>query len=365
MSWADEHLGEFELNRVTTNAEGNVTSEQYVRAGRAPEDVQHIPDPAFIARTSTLFDATGKVRAQWVIEKPEEQERHTLLMAWADEMAKDLPARPEVPLGRGMHNADLCLLYPIGDHHTGMLAWKHETGESFDIDIAEAILTRAVQQLVMSAPAASEAVVPFLGDFFHYDSFDSVTPTHRNLLDSDGRAPKMISVGMRLMETVIELAAEKHEKVRVIVELGNHDAYTSMIAARWLDRIYRDNPRVTVDINPSHFHYYEFGQSLFGTHHGHGRVAKPAQLAGIMAHDQREAWGRTKYHYWMTGHVHHQSVYEYPGCLVESFRILPPADAYAHNEGYRSGRDMKAIVYHRKHGEVGRQTINPSMLEAV
>lgn len=355
----------FRVSRQTFNGEGALTSETRVHPGRTDDEVVHLPTPAVVARTSTLYGADGEVRAQWVIEKPEDKLREQQFLAWAEELTKDAPARPLVPLLSSpvLLDADLLTAYPVGDHHLGMLAWKHEVGVSNDIELAEALLSNAMSYLVSAAPVSEHAVVAVLGDFVHYDSFDSVTPTNRNLLDADGRAPKMISAGLRLLENVIEFAAQKHRFVHVMVELGNHDAYTSMIFARLLDRIYRDNPRVTVDINPSHFHYHEFGQNLIGTHHGHGRVAKPANLPGIMANDQREAWGRTKYHYWWTGHIHSQTVYEFPGCSVESFRILPPADAYAHNEGYRSKRDMKSIVLHREHGEVGRHVVNPSMLE--
>lgn len=357
----DELLPPLVPHQVTRDGEGNVKSVVEKRAGRDPETAVKIPN-AQVGRTSTLYDREGNVSAQWVIERPEDRARFEQLTLWAQKLAETLPAKPLIAAPLPPTIAELCVGYPIGDHHLGMLAWKHETGESYDIDLSQEILTKAVQQLVGSAPPAKQGVVAFLGDFFHYDSFDPVTPTHRNLLDADGRAPKMISAGMQLMEDVIDLAAQRHSTVQVIVELGNHDAYTSMIAARWLDRVYRDNPRVVVDIAPGHFHYFEWGKCLVGTHHGDGRAAKAAQLPGIMAADRSEAWGRTKYRMWWTGHVHHQSVHEFPGCSTESFRILAPADAYAFNNGYRSASDMKAIVLHREYGEVGRNVVNPAML---
>ena len=365
MSWADEHLNAdpaFKVHSYTTGKDGNVTSTRHVSAGRSPDEVTHVPDPSKIARTSTLFGADGEVRAQWVIEKPEDADRKAALEAWLETALEPLPPRPRIapPVTHADH---LMTTYPIGDHHLGMLAWKYEVGASNDIEIAEGLLSGAMRYLVNAAPDSDTALVAVLGDFFHYDSFDSVTPTNRNLLDADGRAPKMFSAGMRLCEYIIGLAAEKHNRVRVIFELGNHDPFSSMVIARIMDRLYRDNPRISVDINPSHFHFFEWGSNLIGTHHGHGRAAKPAQLPQIMASDQREAWGRTKHHYWYTGHIHNQTVFEFPGCVVESFPILPPGDAYAHNEGYRSRRLMRAIIYHREHGEVGRVAVNPEMLE--
>ncbi len=252
--------------------------------------------------------------------------------------------------------------YPIGDHHMGMLAWKHEVGSSYDLDISEQLLGKAITHLVRTTPACDRAAVVFLGDFMHYDSFDAVTPRSRNILDSDGRFPKMVRAAVRTMRHTIETAAARHREVLVIVEIGNHDLSSSIFLMECLHNIYADNPRITIDICPSHFHYFTFGKNLVGTHHGHG--TKYADLPGIMASDRSVEWGQTEHRAWWTGHIHTQKVFEYPGCSVESFRILAPADAWAYNKGYRAKRDMKAIILHAEHGEVARYSVNPSMLES-
>jgi hypothetical protein len=95
-----------------------------------------------------------------------------------------------------------------------------------------------------------------------------------------------------------------------------------------------------------------FGQNLIGSTHGDG--AKPADLPLLMAADRAEDWGKTSFRYWYTGHVHHRSAKEHPGCIVESFRTLAAKDSWHTGQGYRAGRDMYAIVLDREHGEVER-----------
>jgi hypothetical protein len=73
-----------------------------------------------------------------------------------------------------------------------------------------------------------------------------------------------------------------------------------------------------------------------------------------MAADQGEAWGMAEHRHWLTGHIHHSSKLELPGCTVESFRTLASRDAWATAAGYRAGRDMVAIVYDKGFGEVER-----------
>ena len=335
--------------------------EQYwnktTRQGMEPEDRVQI-EGAVPTKISTLYDNAGKVQQQWIQEKPEDKAR---LDAWtlvAKELSGSISSVPEIKRPIGTFE-DLLVGYPIGDHHLGMLSWDKETGADWDIKIGEKVLGESINYLVKTAPPASTAIIVFLGDFLHYDSFQAVTPTSRNLLDTDTRYPKMVRTAIRSMRRAIETAAAVHDQVRVIVEIGNHDLSSSIFLMETIHALYENNERVTIDTSPKHFHYYEHGRCLIGTHHGHG--AKLEKLPEIMAADVPEVWGRTKHRFWWTGHIHSAKSLDFPGCSVERFRVLAPEDAWAHQKGYRSARDMKAIVLDKEHGEVSRLTVNPEM----
>ena len=123
--------------------------------------------------------------------------------------------------------------------------------------------------------------------------------------------------------------------------------------------LYERDERVSVDTVPNHFHYHHFGSTLIGVHHGHG--PKLEQLPLIMAADQPEAWGQSQHRYWYTGHTHKDRVLDIQGVRVESFRVLPPKDAWAAGKGYRSARSMTAITIHKKFGEADRRFVKPEM----
>jgi hypothetical protein len=332
------------------------------RASMPSELAIRVPDPKAVVETSTHMDGQGGVLSQWVKEKAELVEREKLWAAFADGLKDKLPRVAPVSIAKTIFNKDLLAIYPVGDHHIGMHAWDEETGsDNYDIKASEKLLLDSASYLIGSAPAAENALICFLGDFMHYDSFDSVTPTSKNLLDADSRFPKMVRAAIRSMRGMIQLALTKHKKVHVIVEIGNHDLASSVFLMEALAAIYENEPRVHVDTSPSHYHYFEHGRCLIGTHHGHG--GKPDKLPGIMAHDRPEAWGRTIHRIWFTGHIHTRSAWDFPGCTVESMRILAPVDAWAANKGYRPIRDMKGIVFHAEHGEVDRKTVNPLMFK--
>jgi len=328
------------------------------RQGKEPDEAIQLPDGVAV-KVSTLYDNAGRVQQQWVQERPEDRDRIEIWTEIAKELAKKIEPLPQIS-SPGQHmDSDLFVGYPVSDLHLGMLSWDRETGDDWDIKIGEEMLNKSIAYLVSAAPKSDEALIAFMGDFMHYDSFDTVTPTQRNLLDADGRYPKMVRAAIRAMRNTIEEVAKKHRVVRVIIEIGNHDLSSSIFLAEAMHALYENTPRIFIDTSPMHFHYAEYGKVLIGTHHGHG--VKMDKLPGLMASDQHEAWGRTEHRVWWTGHIHHTQIHEFPGCNVESFRVLAPKDAWHHQRGYRAARDLKAIVFHKDYGEVSRLTVNPEM----
>lgn len=327
-----------------------------------------VPDGHRVKGVSTYYDKEGKAAGQWVKserDKERQQEMfNAMVKGFTDTLPKALPVlapKPDDSFKR------LMACYPISDHHMGMLAWKHETNDSYDLDIGERLLNRAMSYLVNVAPSCREAVIITMGDMMHYDSFETVTPSSRNMLDADSRFPKMVRYTVRAIRYAITVVLMHHEHVRVIVEIGNHDLSCSIFLMECLYNVYENEPRVTIDTSPKHFHYFRHGKVLVGTHHGHS-VRMP-NLPLLMAQDRPQDWGETTYRYIWTGHVHKdQTNYakaggEFAGVKVESFRVLAPGDAWAQQQGYRSMQDMKCIVLHDQYGEVARHTVNPEMLK--
>lgn len=327
---------------------------------RLESDALAPPDGFRIKGTSTLYDAvTGEAKLQWVKTDADKQQQEQALKEAIRGFAEQQPKATPTPPPRAA-NADLLAVYPVGDHHLGMLSWHEETGADYDLSIGEKLLRSATDYLVGAAPPAETALIAVLGDFLHYDSYESVTPASKHQLDSDSRYPKMVRVAFRCLRYMVNASKRKHAKVHLIVELGNHDPSSAVMLREAMAIIFEDDPAVTVDVSPSHYHYFRFGKNLIGTHHGH--EAKPDKLPLIMAADKAEDWGQTEHRLWLTGHIHHKAIQDYNGCTVESLRVLPPADAWAHNAGYRSTRGMHVIIFHRENGEGSRLTVRPEML---
>jgi hypothetical protein len=318
-----------------------------------------VPDGHMVRGVSTLYDGKGNVAQQWVKSQVDHERQAELMQAAVAAMVEDLPQlRPRAAAGDYL--PELMVGYPIGDGHIGMLAWGEEAGESWDLAIAERTHCGAMAWLAASAPRAERAVVCNLGDWLHYDSLAAVTPRSGHNLDADGRYAKMVRVAIKVIRQCIESALERHRYVHVINAPGNHDETGALWLSAALAHIYERETRVTVETSPAQFAYVRHGKVLIGVHHGH--TCKPQALPGVMAADRARDWGETEFRYWWGGHVHHESVIEFPGVRFESFNTMAAKDAFAAAGGWRSQRNMKAIVYHAEHGEVARHLVNPAML---
>jgi hypothetical protein len=313
--------------------------------------------------TSTLYRGVvgegenAEVVLQWVKEARDKSKEAAEEMIKA--LAEGLPKVKPTEAKKKNYRDDVIAVYPMGDPHFGMFAWGEETGQDFDLKIAERDLCTAVARLVDTVPSCEEALIINLGDFFHADN-QSGTTTKGTVLDTDTRWSKVLRVGVKAMRQCVASALEKHKHVTVINAIGNHDAHTSQVLSIALGFVYENEPRVTINDAPTIKHYKRFGQNLFGVHHGHS--IKMKDLPFQMATDKPNDWGETRYRYWFTGHIHHHSSDEFGGVVVESFRTLAPQDAWHTQQGYKSGRDMKSILFHKDFGEIERHTVSVEML---
>ena len=331
------------------------------RRGYAPAQDQTHPSPEgqIVQGVSTLYDDAGAIKAQWVKTKLSDELRREQWEDFVEALVERTPLAPTVDGPRV--SDDLMVVYPMGDPHLGMYAWAEETGQDFDLEIARTSLTRAIEHLVFSVPPARQAVVLNLGDFFHADNSQNRTSRSGHALDVDTRYARVLRVGAETMVGLIDRARMRHHHVTVRNVIGNHDDHSSLALSLLLQAHYRDCLNVTVETSPAEHWYLRYGKNLIGS--THGDKTKLENLPLIMATDRPEDWGASVHRYWYTGHVHHKRVIEVGNVVCESFRTLAARDSYTASAGYRSGRDMNAIVLHPEHGEIARHRVDAVMLD--
>lgn len=310
--------------------------------------------------SSTLYDDQGNIKLQWIKTDVEKQKAADTIRELIDSYVENLPTFEKKSYEVTYASEDLMAVYPLGDPHIGMKAYKEESGDDWDLQIAQEVLCGAFDRLVKTAPNCKKAVIVNLGDYFHRDNVAGVTERHKHTLDTDGNYLMMVDTGLKIMIQMIDSALEHHEQVHVVTAIGNHDDTGAMFLQSALKHMYKNEPRVSIDFTSSVFQYFGHGKCFFGVHHGH--TCKADKLPLVMATDRPTEWGAAKFRYWLTGHVHHDHRKEYSGCSVESFRTLASKDSYAYSGGYRAEQDCKALVIHKDFGEVERHTIHTSQV---
>lgn len=356
---AAPHLG---VTRRSVDKAVNLVKQHAARKGYSPEHdmTRPVPDGFKLRGTSTLYDKKGNMALQWV-KSTEDHERQLELMREAvAAFAEEITPTESVP--PPAHTcANLLNVYTITDYHFGMLSWPEETGDEWDMQIAEDTLIAWFTEAIRITPNADTAVFAQIGDYLHWDGFAAVTPTSGHLLDADTRFQKLVRAVIKCTRVVINQLLQKHQKVHVIMADANHDPASGVWLREMLSAFYSEEPRVSVDNSADTYYCYEWGQTSLFWHHGHKR--KPENVDDVFVAKFREVFGRTKYSYAHMGHMHHNKLLETNLMTVEQHRTLAANDAYASKGGWMSGRDAKCITYSKLFGEVSRVTISPEMLK--
>jgi hypothetical protein len=311
-----------------------------------------MPPGHVLKGVSALVDEDGREIVKWYKTK-EGQFDPTQLVAWIKDAYKDVrPARTikAPPAVR----ADLLTLVPCADWHIGMFAWGKEVGQNWDLKIAERTIGAAIEDVILRSPPSAEAIVLGGGDLMHADNKENQTAKSGNALEVDGRWPKVLQAAGRLAVRTIDAARRRHKHVIVRILPGNHDEHSAIAIAYFLLAYYRNDKRVTVDVDPSLFFWHRFGRVLIGATHGH--TVKIAKMPAIMAHRRAADWGATRFRYVHGFHLHHsaKTATEGEGVITEIHQAPIPQDAWHFGSGFLSGRSVAAITYHREFGEIGR-----------
>lgn len=337
----------FRISQVTDGPNGK-SIQQKPEHGGAFE----VPKGHVVKGVSALLNADGGEVLKWVKTKEGEFDPLAIAEGLKTAFADYAPCATPVP-APAVTASSLLTLLPCNDWHIGMFGWNKEVGIDWDLKIAEDTIGRAVEDTVSRSQASGHCIVLGGGDLLHADNSENKTAKSGNVLQVDGRYQKVVGVATKLMVRTIEACLRRHGRVTVRILPGNHDEHSAVAVAYFLSAWFRNEPRVTVDLDPSLFFWFRFGTVLLGATHGH--TVKAKDMASIMAHRRAKDWGETTHRFVHCFHVHHREVLatEGKGVITEVHQAPIPQDAWHFGAGFLSGRSIKAITYHERLGWYG------------
>lgn len=254
------------------------------------------------------------------------------------------------------------LLYEIdmADLHFGKLAWNEETGSDYDIQIAEDTAKNAFSELLLFVRhlPLSKILLPLGNDFFNVNGAGEFTVNGTRQVE-DTRWQKTFRKGRELLVELIDMCSQI-APVDILVVPGNHDRERMFYAGDALECWYHSNPSIFVDNRAKLRKYYTFGNNLIGF--THGSEEKFTMLPSIMAHEEPEAWGKTKHREWHLGDRHHkemlvQRVKEEQGVTIRLMRSLTPPDEWHYRTGWIGAEQAaESYLWHAEKGVIGQFT---------
>lgn len=275
-------------------------------------------------------------------------------------IANEKPVEVKPP--KKTHKKNL-LEVSLFDVHFGKLAWERETGNKYDLKIAERIYAQAVSDLLNKIEnfPVSKILFPIGQDFFHVDNWSNTTNKGTEQ-DVDDRFQKVFESGCMAVINAINECLE-YAPVDIVWVPGNHDVETSWYLIKYLEAWFRQNKSVKVDSNPTFRKYYRYGNTLIG--YTHGCEEKHQDLPLIMANEVPDLWSKTKYRTMHIGHVHKKKVTNYVshdsfnGVDIVVLPSLSAIDSWHYKKGYvGTNRAAECYLYNYSSGYVGHFSTN-------
>ncbi len=236
----------------------------------------------------------------------------------------------------------------VPDLHIGLLAWREETGEDYDLKIVKENFFKCINDIVKRCRHRKIKKVVFvtLGDLLHVDN-DQGTTTKGTQQQMDGRMAKIVGCAEDILIDGITILGQI-APVEYIYIAGNHDRVCGYMLARSVSNVFRNDPNVTCDISPNPIKYRRYGIGLAMYHHGDAPKKNIGELPMLHA---REELSKAKFVEINLGHYHDEEIKTVNGARVRYFPTICTSSYWEHQQAY--GSSMKAIVCDIRNEEVG------------
>lgn len=339
------------------------------------------------AESESIGFPKEKVKAYWVkseigsyyVKCDTEKSHEDIRQSFLDFAANHAPSYTPIRHIGGEH----LLVVDAADLHINKLATAVETGQDYNMDIAEKRLREGVTALVAKAlPHGISKIIFVMGnDILNCDNPQGTT-TSGTRQDNDGMWHQGFLRAKKAYIAVIEELTQVAD-VHLIHCPSNHDFQSGWMLADSVCSWFSKHPNVHIadgSVSIAHRKYVQFGSNLLMFTHGDG--AKEKDLPTLMQYEARHVWSSTRYSYIYVHHLHHKSRVVYGKdagriekdhigvttiqagrngdqsmkTFVEVVRSPSPPDRWHSTNGYTNEQAIEAFLHHPDKGQVARFT---------
>ena len=307
---------------------------------------------AITKRLSNVYGNNFHTKLWW-----EANELNMLANNWEDFLAEVSKAAPIIRVTEDRDPSDIMYELAMFDAHHGAKGWGPETGEHYDLPISVQRNQDAYTYLISQAPEGTGRILFIVGqDLFHFDTLiqgKGGATAKGTPQDVDTRWQKLFVAVSRMLVTMIQDAANRHGRVDVIVQPGNHDTQTTFYCGEFLDAWFQSDDRVRVDNTPKPRKYVKHGEVTLGFTHGDREKAK--DLYGLMTEEVGEV---TRWREWHRGHLHQEECSEDGTMRIRTIPALSGKESWHNEQGYRGLPGARGFVWHRRDGLLRQEYFN-------
>lgn len=233
--------------------------------------------------------------------------------------------------GKAMYEIDM------PDIHFGRLTWHEESGQDYDIKIAETTVQKVLGDLLNYTKLfpINKILLPLGNDFFNVNTHTNTT-VNGTPQQEDTRWSKTYRRGLQLAVKMVEMCSQI-APVDILIIKGNHDEERTFYMGEYLNAWFHLNNNVTIDNRAIGKKYYLYGKTLLGFAHGTTGTGQTRldKYASLMPTEVPHLWAKSTYREWHLGHIHHKfETMEENGVVVRFLRSLVPEDAWTYDSGY-------------------------------
>ena len=240
------------------------------------------------------------------------------------------------------------------DFHWGKRAPSTD-GDPYDRSIAKERLFRTTEDILsrVSHRGRPEKIILALGgDGLHIDNMNKQT-TRGTQQDCDSSPMEMIVSYVEMCREYIDYVRQ-FGNVEIYVVNGNHDYYSSIFLREALDGWYNHVKGVDVKRIMRHRQTFLYGSSLITFVHGdEGRVK---DYPAIIASENPELWGKSKWRFVFTGHLHtERELPVYSDITVYRMPSLASNDEWHMRKGYKSRKALVGYIIDKDRGVIATE----------
>lgn len=245
------------------------------------------------------------------------------------------------PISNKKDNIENMILIDIADLHLNKFS------DDYDMGMAKTRFNNAIDTF-LSYTSAEECIFVIGEDYFNIDTINRTT-TKGTPQDTEVDVYKMFDFGLELMIETLHTLSVFFDKVNVVLIQGNHDKLLSYMLVKALEHYNFEKGNIVFNSEIKSRKYIEYGNSLIGL--GHLDTENKKQKQFLMQNEVKEMYGKSKYNYFISGHLHNYSVEEIGGVQYIRLPSLSGSDNWHNEMGYiTQTKSAIAIEFNKDRG---------------